>query len=92
MVPWLVDADRAAADLDAEVRACELREHVRDRVLADRGLERAGVAAQKPVGHESAVRESKNPAPMLVGETLLHGPIGDTHDVAGVFVAPPAGD
>jgi hypothetical protein len=25
VVPWLLDADRAAADLDAEVGACELR-------------------------------------------------------------------
>src|SRR5260370_16906904 len=44
------------------------------------------------IGHESAVRESKSPAPIWVGETLLNGPIGDTHDVAGVFVAPAAGD
>src|SRR4029077_11297819 len=92
MVPRLVDADRAAADLDAKVGACELGEHVGDRVLADRGLEGSRVMAEKPVGHETAVRKSENPAAIWVGETLLHRPITDTHDVAGALFAPSARD
>src|SRR4029077_17991205 len=90
VVPRLVAADRAAADLYAEVGACELREHVRDRVLADRGLERSRGMAEKPVGHETAVRKPEDSAAISVGETLLHRPISNTHDVAGVLVAPSA--
>src|SRR5216683_4082269 len=92
VVPWLVDADRAAADLDAEVGACELREHVRYRVLADRGAECAWMAAEKPVGHEPAIGEAHDASPIAVGESFVDCPIGDAQDIGGILSAPMPGD
>src|SRR6266849_4555194 len=92
VIPWVIDADSASADLDATVGAGVLGEHVGDRVLANRSLERAWMVAEEPVGHEPAVGEAVDAPAIAVRESFVNGPIRDPDDVAGVLVAPPTRD